>query len=593
VKNKTIVRRITIVLLHVLRRHHGLTASNYKNNGHRTILLSAMRLVYNVIRNVSFNPYSSMLLLTIVVLSQKLAPRRDSEAALPPANFAQENPLSTSPPPPLNMATATSIAAAASARFVTSMVDPQLFGEGLPEEISQSLASDINSLKDATFGDQYLPHRHSEQPTWPMLDGSGGNMYPDPEGFEAHVEQPRVQPTFPRPIAMNTGMTTEFSAEYGNGQRTNKPKVRGRFTPNRRKEVQEVRKRGACIRCRMLKKPCSGETPCNTCRNVESARLWKQPCMRTRLADELDMYSAGLHAVLAYHEVNAIKSRVNFSPSPNRIEASHYPETAIYANFSALEGQELPLEKNIDPILGLNLDFSGESLRVLDNDTDDLPLKIENYVERMAPTFFEKEPSHFMNVTLAVAMELSMQKEDVLLKRALELWGTVHILVDHELKWSIFERSTMIDDGVEPVLIDPQGTTYQLLCMQLSAAVEKKAALTSKAVLNDLERRLLQRSSTSSFETFLVAIILLNCVEKSTWLFKSWEQDYLKARWPLDKTPIWYGSQGDRITDMLQMLLRMRNIPPKTYARMPDGVLAADGDAIVQGYFEKLQLTRK
>lgn len=525
------------------------------------------------------------------LLSQKLAPRRDSEATLPPANFTQDHPLSTSPPPTLNMAAATSMAAAASARF--AMVDPQLFGEGLPEEISQSLASDINSLKDATFGDQFLPHRPAEQPTWPMLDGSGGNMYPDPEGFEAHVEQPRVQQqTFPRPIAMNTGMTTEFSAEYGNGQRTNKPKVRGRFTPNRRKEVQEVRKRGACIRCRMLKKPCSGETPCNTCRNVESARLWKQPCMRTRLADELDMYSAGLHAVLAYHEVNAIKSRVSFTPSPNRIEASHYPETNIYASFSALEGQELPLEKNIDPILGLNLDFSGESLRVLDNDSDDLPLKVENYVERMAPTFFEKEPSHFMNVTLSVAMELATQKEDILLKRALDLWGTVHILVDHELKWSIFERSTINDDGTEGgVLIDPQGTTYQLLCMQLSAAVEKKAALTAKAVLNDLERRLLQRSSTSSFETFLVAIILLNCVEKSTWLFKSWEQDYLKARWPLDKTPIWYGSQGDRITDMLQMLLRMRNIPPKTYARMPDGVLAVDGDQVVQGYFEKLQLS--
>lgn len=494
------------------------------------------------------------------------------------------------------MEATTSMAVAASARYANMpLVDPQLF-EGFQEDISPDLASDINSLKDASFSDQYLSQsqRPPEQQTWPMLDGTGGNMYPDPEGFEAQVDQPRAaQQGFARPIAMNTGLTTEFSAEYGNGQRTNKPKVRGRFTPNRRKEVQEVRKRGACIRCRMLKKPCSGETPCNTCRNVESARLWKQPCMRTRLADELDMYSAGLHAVLAYHEVNAMKSRVNFTPSANSIEASHYPETNIFGNFSALEGQEAPLEKNIDPILGLNLDISNESLRVLDNDSDDLPFKIEKYVERMAPTFFAKEPSHFINVTLAMAMELSTQKEDVLLKRALELWGTVHILVDHELKWSLFERSPLMDEGAEAAPIDPQGATYQLICMQLCAAVEKKAALNAKAVLNDLERRLLQRSSTSSFETFLVAIVLLNCIEKSTWLFKSWEQDYLKARWPLDKTPIWYGSQGDRITDMLQMLLRMRNIPPKTYARMPDLMLAADGDATVQSYFEKIQLNRE
>lgn len=548
------------------------------------------------------------------LLSQKTASREQPETRAPQVenpdvvnNDALQVEEVVSPPrAPMNMATATELEATATeaSRF-TSMVDPQLFNEGLPQELSQSLVSDINSLKDATFDGQYLPQRGVDQPqpTWPMLDGSGGNMYPDPEPFESHIEQPRIQQqqTFPRPLAMNTGpMQTEFSAEYGNGTRANKPKVRGRFTPDRRKEVQAVRKRGACIRCRMLKKPCSGETPCTTCRNVESARLWKQPCMRTRLADELDMYSAGLHAVLAYHEVNAIKTRVNFQPSPNRIEASHYPETQIFANFSSQEGQDMPSEKNIDPILGLTLDFTGENLRILDNDTDDLPLKIENYVERMAPTFFEKEPSHFMHATLALAMQLSMEKEDALLKRALELWGTVHILVDHELKWSIEEKRLVAGEvsieSCNATPIEPQTTTYQLLCMQLSAAVEKKAAQTAKAVLNDLERRLLQRTSTSSFETFLVAILLLNCIEKSTWLFKSWEQDYLKARWPLDKTPIWYGSQGDRITDMLQMLLRMRSICPKTYVGM-DGRLCCEegpntGD-VVQGWFEKIGLSHQ
>lgn len=533
------------------------------------------------------------------LLSQKTAPRRDSEIAAMATNFASEAAQAMSPQT-MNMETATSMAAAASAQFATSMVDPQLFNEGLPAEISQSLASDINSLKDATFPDQSMPQRGVDQPqpTWPMLDGSGGNMYPDPPPFEAYVEQPRMQqqqqqPQTPyhRAIAMNPGgMTTEFSAEYGTGERTTKPKVRGKFTPDRRKEVQAVRKTGACIRCRMLKKPCSGETPCTTCRNVESARLWKQPCMRTRLADELDMYSAGLHAVLAYHEVNAVKNRVTFQPSQTRLEVSHYPDTGISASLNCLEGQDIPTEKNIDPILGLTLDYTHENLRILDNDTENLPLKIENYVEHMAPVFFEKEPSHFMNATLATAMALSQQKDDVLLKRALELWGTVHILVDHELKWNITEKSTLPDETVVENAIDPQGTTYQLLCMQLAAAVEKKAATTAKSVLNDLERRLLQRGSTSSFETFLVSIILLNCVEKSTWLFKSWEQDYLKARWPLDKTPIWYGSQGDRITEMLQMLLRMRSIPPKTHVLLPEGTLVAEEEGPVREYFERVHL---
>jgi len=38
-----------------------------------------------------------------------------------------------------------------------------------------------------------------------------------------------------------------------------RPKVRGRFSASRRKEVQEVRKQGACVRCRMLKKPVSSD----------------------------------------------------------------------------------------------------------------------------------------------------------------------------------------------------------------------------------------------------------------------------------------------------------------------------------------------
>lgn len=62
--------------------------------------------------------------------------------------------------------------------------------------------------------------------------------------------------SYPRPIAMNPNTQAKgFVNEFGNSTKPAKPKVRGRFSTERRKEVQEVRKRGACIRCRMLKKP--------------------------------------------------------------------------------------------------------------------------------------------------------------------------------------------------------------------------------------------------------------------------------------------------------------------------------------------------
>jgi hypothetical protein len=514
---------------------------------------------------------------------------------LPPANFASHIPNSRSTSPNLAMA-ATSMAAAAAARFVPSMVDPQLLDDANGQEsLSEKAIEQALKAANASMSDNYYHTTPADQqPTWPMIDGSGGNMYPDPGTSIDHSIDSTDSPggaTYPR-LAMNPTMTTEFSAEYGNGQRSNKPKVRGRFSATRRKEVQEVRKKGACIRCRMLKKPCSGDSPCTTCKNVESARLWKQPCIRTRMADELDMYSAGLHAVLAYREVNRAKNQILFRLSLHQIEASHYPETNVFAAFNALAGQEDPVEGNIDP--GLSGDFSTNTVRMLDSDIDDLPMKLEAYMKRISSVFFDREPSHFMHVTLNTALQLSIEKEDALLTRALEFWATVHILVDHELHWTVSEKTDIDARAGQGPVIDQNTSddTYGLLCLQLNAAAEKKAAQICKAVLNDLERRLLQRSTTSSFETFLVAIILLNCVEKSTWLFKSWEQDSFKSRWPLDKSPAWYASQGDRITDMLQMLLRMRSVPPKTYTR-EDGYLATDADQVAREYFEKVALTCK
>ena len=495
---------------------------------------------------------------------------------------------------------ATSMAAAAAARFAPSMVDPQLLNDdavngqaNIPTKtIEQALSEAQASFSDSLFGN----NTHDPQLTWPMLNGSGGGAsFPEHEHIEAKMETAEIMrpDTFPRTLAMNPSMTTEFSAEYGDGQRPTKPKVRGRFTATRRKEVQDVRKKGACIRCRMLKKPCSGDTPCTTCKNVESARLWKAPCIRTRVADDFEMYSAGLHSVLAYHEVNRIKASVTFHPSTRQIEASHFPETTVFAKFHSLEGVTAPMGTNIDP--GLSGDFSVSTARILDNDNDDLPAKLEAYTKRMSSTFFKQEPSHFMNITLHTAQALAMEKQDSLLERVLELWSIVHILVDHELHWQISERVDLdSSDGQGPrITQEEQNHTYDMICLQINAAAEKKAAAICKSVLNELERRLLQKTSTKSFETFLVGVVMLNCVEKSTWLFKSWEQESFSGRWPLDQPAMWYGPQGDRLTNMMHMLLRMRQIPPKTYARAEDGIIACDTEDGAKDYFEKLQLNCK
>lgn len=86
------------------------------------------------------------------------------------------------------------------------------------------------------------------------------------------------------------------------------------------------------------------------------------------------------------------------------------------------------------------------------------------------------------------------------------------------------------DEGRIPVDEITDAETYALLCGQMRAAAEKLCSQLSKTVMNDLEKRLLQRQQTGWFETFLAAIILLNCVERACWYFRSWDNEALAQR---------------------------------------------------------------
>lgn len=100
------------------------------------------------------------------------------------------------------------------------------------------------------------------------------------------------------------------------------------------------------------------------------------------------------------------------------------------------------------------------------------------------------------------------------------------------MKWITFEISDAEGFANNRKVIDDKtdGISYKLLCIQLKAAAEKRAAQISKSLLNELERRLLQRAQSGWFETYLAAICLLNCVERSTWLFQSWDFEEYRVR---------------------------------------------------------------
>lgn len=499
---------------------------------------------------------------------------------------------------------ASSIAAAQASRFTQAMVDPQLLAEelngniGMNERTLEQQINDVEASLGMGMREHYFPPEQQQQALWtshmPMMESPGPVPYTSQEQVhpEIVIENPTTPraPSYPQLAASSSvPLTTQFSAEYGSGAKTAKPKPRSRFNQDRRKEVQALRQMGACIRCRMLKKPCSTGNPCRACHSVESARVWKQQCIRTRMANALEMYSAGLHVVLAARQVTDIKTRTPFQKSVHQIEASHYPASGIFTVFSALEGQS---GGNIDP--GLSGDFSMDILRLIDVEKDDPPKIIEAYMKKMLGHFIENEISNFMKITLVTARELLETKEDLLLTRALHFWGVVHILVDHELAWNITDKvDSNVGQGEGPVIDQSNDTNiYNLLCLQLNAAAEMKAAELCKSILGDLERRLLTKDSSESFEIFIATIIILNCIEKSTWLFKSWEQPSFMSRWPLAKMPDHFVQQGELVADLLFQLLTIRHIPPRTTVRAEDGLLVADsGHELAQSFYQQQALS--
>jgi hypothetical protein len=505
----------------------------------------------------------------------------------------------------------------------------------MPLASGMTMDSDLNlSHNGMGFQRQQWPNIQPH-PLDPLLhDHSKDQLLPKDEGPMKFSHQ--------RPIAMNPNTQTHFTTDFSIHQKPLKPKVRGRFTDSRRKEVQEVRKRGACIRCRMLKKPCSGDNPCNTCQNVESARLWKQPCIRTRIAEEFNLYSAGLHGVLAYHATNQAKGQVRMDQTPGRIEASHHPDSGIFSTFTPLKCHQSQGSQNTDIDPAIFAAVSTPDLELIDGD-DDISGKLDLYIKKIGPHFLESEDSTFMKTTQQTVARLASPNQDGLLPKAMELWHYTRILTSRNLNWHLFSNpslppilsaptlspSDMEDAARSPITALNHTSSYNLIKMQLMGATEKRAACLARVVMNDLERRLLQRQQANPFETFLVAVILLASVERMCWLFRTWEiqmptdssstdptstPDHDLAsvlqspppastssqsaprhpKWPLDKPAASFSQQGERFSDILNMLLKMRGVPPKPIPRSTDGMLVMWGDDVdemIRDWYEGIAVT--
>lgn len=466
-----------------------------------------------------------------------------------------------------------SVAAAAAARLNPSFLDPQL----IAEEVTASLAPPTepsHAIVDP------LPPQSASSPPW----GEITYLAASPTAVSHHE-------TLQIPLPLQKG---GVRMDTGDGSPNGRPRhSRARFDPTRRKEVQEVRKIGACIRCRILRKNCGKGNPCDTCRKVLSPRVWRSGCVRTRLHEQLDLYSAGVQVVLAQRRYNLLKSSLRIANTGAQVEASQFPDTDHHILLPVFQTLVSPSSPSVEQHDG-ELEAEARSV-MIDFEAEDIPNIVEGYMRQALPVLIEREPSHFVRVLLETATQLLEEPGGELLRRALELWGLVEI-IDRERQWKLIEKRPG-EETSEPRYIretseKPELDVYTIMCLQLNAAAERKANATSMTLLNGMQRILQDSKIKIGFPMYITALVFLNCVEKSTWSFKAWEQDEIRVGWPLEREPGTFTSQGETLASLLRLLLIIRRVLPQTERSSDSGKLIVLGevDPIIATFFHKLDL---
>ncbi|KAI1383151.1 uncharacterized protein F4822DRAFT_94095 [Hypoxylon trugodes] len=468
-----------------------------------------------------------------------------------------------------------SVAAAATARLNPSLLDPQLLtDEAVPETSHhQNQSTEMMINYPPSPERQHVPATTNGSSTpW-----DGMTYIPD------DIHAPATVNDHGQHLAatLNRGGLRMDTSNGVNGARHRHS--RARFDSRRRKEVQEVRRIGACIRCRILRKTCSNSTPCDACKKVLSPRVWHTGCVRTRLSEYIDLYSAGVQAVMAQKRINRCKTTHHLENTGVTVEVSHFPETGPKAVFQVLNGTP----KEGDEILPDSL----SRVVLLDSNSEDIPTKVEQYMRQALLELIRCEPSHYVRVTLETAVAVAGATNDELLQRSLELWGIVEMM-DRERQWTMLAKEPKDDAKGYWVKDDTDSEAYTNICMQLTAAAERKASAASKNLLGSIQRSLQDGKMKLGFPMFLTVMLFLNCMEKTTWAFKAWDEENLRPKWPLEKPPSHFTTQGQGLTELLKMLLNIRHILPKTVPTGPNSPIIADeSDLTIQNYFHHLNVT--
>ncbi|KAL8798786.1 MAG: hypothetical protein Q9182_006398 [Xanthomendoza sp. 2 TL-2023] len=487
----------------------------------------------------------------------------------------------------------------------------------------------------ATCLEAGLPLTVGEQPAHDQTSGSQGSAIPQPFASEAplidcednrnksftesigvtgsgqhvpHVIEPCGNTTHIRP-RVYYGPNDQSRASEKSHARAQK--VRGKFTDSRRQEVQEIRKKGACIRCRMLRKTVLIPwTPAGKNRRLaeREAVYWRQSMSDLCVCHQCQGVEIGLHedkhpqgvGHIPHGSLEQGQCFIQFAHADNDIN----PLTFV----AQLEGR-----KGGQSLEAYEFDVTNLASKVvfLDETTDRICAKLLPYMQATVSHASLGEPPLLSRQTFSMAAESKVHgslptqsilkqganpiTQDKLLAQTFDLWYLIHIISSTPDDWHI--SGTSPDDSSNKVQPRPTsadasrdiGTdsspSQQIITIQMQAAAEQGASDISKNIMVELERRLERKERCQNFETFFVGIILLNCAERTSWALK-------RASYSDHPEDVSYRLENE--FDFLSKLYEMRGILLDVRPNAEDGMLHASSGSseIVDQWLSDLRLTK-
>lgn len=434
---------------------------------------------------------------------------------------------------------------------------------------------------------------------WPMLSSQNG-VQDRLENDKAQVNTNVIATTSPDYLSpppashQDDAKSTHFIAQNGVNSEAVRPKVRGKLSPQQRLGYQQTRRLGACIRCRILRKPCGGEDPCVPCRVLTKARVWTHGCIRTKLPDELKDFFVGLHSVTAHEEVAALKGQAIHSTQHSaKIEALSFSDIEVMITIASLQlshdlgnGDSVTVLSEVDELL-----TSSRTLFVIDMSFNDIASCLEAFVKSLQDRFIELETTRHISACCTAAVQLLKNDKDPLLEKSLTLWTYVLALLQ-VTTWRVSIHTSPTSGSMDQtssagilnsnetgspatIVVDPDvGNTHNhIIVTQIRAAIEKIVHELGRAIVAELDSRLFDRHLTGKLNIFLASIIFCNSLERLVCFYYTYLDVSKTHQWTGDKSPTECAAQAEHFSNMVLSIAKMRYIPPSITVQHATGML--------------------